>query len=275
MRKCSVCGEQIGNEVVCPVCGTINQKIEKVKIEKEEKRIVDIEEVRVKTIEECKSSVAKVLIEYPNAVSRGTGWCGSKDLIITNAHVVVSNDPNMIANNIRCEFYDNKRVLMKPVYVSNVEDIAILMPLSGGLPDSVKVLEISDFETKQGETVFTVGNPLHYDFTYTSGEVANPSYFPKHNKNSSYGSLQTTLVLNGGNSGGPVFNSKGKVVGMATYSESKKSLEKQIDYTAIQEGREPVRVVERMIEIPGYGFCVKSSAILDAIRSAKYKMGGY
>lgn len=276
MSKCKVCGT-IGTENVCPVCGT-PREIKSASGQSVDNPVyVNPEEERVKVIERCKKSVAKVLVQNEDGSScHGTGWCGYPNFIITNAHVVVST--NGCADCIRCEFLNaqgernNTLVLMKPVYVSPIDDIAILIPFNRSLPSTVVPLEISKVPTKQGETVFTIGNPEHYNFNYISGEVSNPTYFPQGNITGPYGSLQTTITLNGGNSGGPVFNSKGLVVGMATFSELKKEIREELDLNNFLMGEESRKIID-VKEIHGYGFCVKSEAILDAIEIAKSKMG--
>lgn len=281
MSKCKVCGT-IGEERICPVCGTPREEIVKdvaksINSVTSNKVYEDSEERRVKVIEQCKKSVAKVYAQYTNgSAGHGTGWCGESNFIITNAHVVTSE--GVVAECIRCGFLDdrgqpnNSLVLMKPVYISTIDDIAVLAPLNRSLPNTVIPLTISRIPTKQGETVFTIGNPEHYNFTYISGEVSNPTYFPAGNTTGPYGSLQTTITLNCGNSGGPVFNSRGHVVGMATYSETKKEIKDHISLSSLLKGEEADKVID-IREIQGYGFCVKSEAILDAIEIAKVKMG--
>ncbi|MGN0814517.1 MAG: serine protease [Candidatus Coproplasma sp.] len=210
-----------------------------------------IADEKTRMVEECGKAVSIVYVaKSGNWRNKGTGWCGYGNYIITNAHVV---EPMVTGEGkgITCEFSDKLNLKQKVidvdlVHYNDVEDIAILLPKSGKIPAGVKVLKIDDTPTKQGELVFTVGNPEHYKFTYTEGSVANPDYTPRSSK-AKYKILQTTLTLNHGNSGGPVMNANGDVVGMATFGE--------INTQTHQE-------------ILGYGFCVKSEAILAAIKEA-------
>lgn len=226
-------------------------------------------------VEECAKSVSKVVVESDKVISSGTGWCGYGDYIFTNAHVVeIATQPGF--KKMTCEFSDKLKlgsqqvVPVRLVFYSAEEDIAILLPQSGRLPQGVKVLKIDDTPTKQGELVFTIGNPLHYKFTYMEGAVANPDYKQAGSKRK-FTVLQTTLTLNHGNSGGPVMNVKGDVVGMATFSELSKETDRVFNPIAlITDDKDGLfQEVEKYKDILGYGFCVKSEAILDAIRKTE------
>ena len=220
----------------------------------------------LEVIEQAKKSVVKIFVEHASGVGmHGTGWCGAKDTIITNAHVISDNEK---INSITCEFSKDlnlkkNKIPMKAVYVSKLEDIAILKPIVGHLPNEVKVLKIKDEDCRLGEQVFTIGNPLHYEFTYIKGDVANPDYYGKAKKGV-YGHLQTTLTLHSGNSGGAVFNNSGEVVGMATYTELSKDLDDVMFRT--EEGV-IAGTMAKYNEIVGYGFCVKGEAIIAALKN--------
>ncbi len=230
---------------------------------------------KAELVEECSKSVSKVVVESNEVISSGTGWCGYGDYIFTNAHVVeIATQPGF--RKMTVEFSNklnlgNQQVVpVKLVYYSATEDIAILLPTSGHLPYGVKVLKIDDTPTKQGELVFTIGNPLHYKFTYMEGAVANPDY-KQAGSARKFTVLQTTLTLNHGNSGGPVMNVKGDVVGMATFSELEKETENVFNPIALisEDQGDLFQEVEKYKDILGYGFCVKSEAILDAIRKTE------
>lgn len=276
MSKCKNCFSEIGNKSVCPICGEKVELRPETQFEKSEyveeipspltRRVVD----KLDVIEQAKFSVVKVHVEYSDGNgAHGSGWCGAEDMIITNAHVVVSDKK---VNNIICEFckelnLKKNKIAMKAVYISTAEDIAILKPISGHLPEAVEVLYINDEDTRLGEEVFTIGNPLHYEFTCMTGTVANPDYNRK-GKKGIYNSLQTTLTLNPGNSGGAVFNMYGEVVGMATYAETTKDVN---DAILVTEAGPIAGTLVQAKEIAGYGFCVKGEAIIAAIESIDSK----
>lgn len=226
-------------------------------------------------VEKCAKSVNKILVTCKDSVCWGTGWCGYGNYIVTNAHVVEAMVEGR-GRKITCEFSDKlnlgseQTIPVKIVHYSRDEDIAILLPESGRLPYGVQVLKIEDKPTKQGELVFTIGNPLHYKFTYTEGSVANPNYKQTGSKRK-FTVLQTTLTLNHGNSGGPVFNTNGDIVGMATFGELHREATPVINPEALLTGDMNDLIIEERKEILGYGFCVKSEAILAAIRETENK----
>lgn len=234
-----------------------------------------IAQQKTELVGECAKAVSKVVVENDKVVSSGTGWCGYGDYIFTNAHVVeIATQPGFRKMTVefsnKLDLGDQQVVPVKLVFYSATEDIAILLPLSGHLPHGVKVLKIDDTPTKQGELVFTIGNPLHYKFTYMEGAVANPDYNQAGSARK-FTVLQTTLTLNHGNSGGPVMNAKGDVVGMATFSELEKETDRVLNPIALitDDQDDLFQEVEKYKDILGYGFCVKSEAILDAIRKTE------
>ena len=260
--RCKVCAAEIFSDV-CPYCGTKVQKVvakEKIPIPKKEPVkspediLKQIDEAKAKLVERCKNSVVKVYCEFRRTLSTGTGFALEGGIIVTNAHVVTKENQEIY--NLFVEYADSlnktenaKKAYAKVLYVSQDDDIAILKP-DRLIPSDVPLLKLHVEPTKQGEAVFTVGNPLHYRFTYIEGAVANPEY--KKNGPSKYSYVQTTLTLNHGNSGGPVFNMNGEVIGMSTFTELKMDSE-------TNENK----------EILGYGFCVSAKAINDAVLSLK------
>lgn len=263
MSKCSLCLTEIGDKTICPICGTI--------VQKESSRDQNNKSLE-KLVAEAKKSVVKIHAELSeNGYSCGSGWHGSQNLIVTNAHVVVENDK--ILDNIICEFTSelglkNNKIPLLPVYVSQVEDIAVLKPVVGQIPYEVPTLKLNPNNTKQGEKIFTIGSPLDYEFTCVDGIVANPDYH-QSGSNRVYNTLQTTLILNSGNSGGPVLNMNGEVVGMATFNETRKKQKSGafINNSDIVSGTFVVHE-----EVNGYGFCVKSETIMMALQVAKNKL---
>ena len=265
MVRCKVCAAEVTTDV-CPYCGAKVQKTvakEKIPILKKEPEakketpediLKKIDEAKAKLVERCRNSVVKVYCEFRKVLSTGTGFVLEGGIIVTNAHVVTKDEQEIY--NLFIEYADSldkpieaKKSYAKVLYVSKEEDIAILKP-DRIIPTGVTPLKLHIETTKQGEAVFTIGNPLHYRFTYIEGAVANPEY--KKNDSSKYSYVQTTLTLNHGNSGGPVFNMNGEVIGMSTFSELKLDME-------TNENK----------EILGYGFCVSAKAINDALLSLK------
>jgi S1-C subfamily serine protease len=150
----------------------------------------------------------------------GSGFVVSKDgYVLTNAHVVVNNGQR--ASTVTVAFKgqgqgtQTARVAATVVGVDETSDVALLKvdpakaPALDPLPlgDSSKVLA--------GEPVVAIGNPLGYDFSVTSGIVSATN----RNLQSPNGSvisdgIQTDAAINEGNSGGPLIDSTGHVIGI-------------------------------------------------------------
>lgn len=223
-------------------------------------------------IKMAKKSVVKINVEFlgMDGYAKGSGWLAYNNLIITNAHVIIP-EGNDVINNIICEFdpdlkLKNSKIFLDPipVYISVNEDIAILKPLNSNIPSEIPVFKISDVPPQLGEKVFTIGSPLNYDFTCMEGIVANLDYKNSNDK-SLYNYLQTTLILNSGNSGGAVFNTKAEVIGMATFNDL--HLNHRDGVVISEQGMIKGKIITNDA-VNGYGFCIKREAILDALNIA-------
>ncbi|GGK27689.1 hypothetical protein GCM10010965_20650 [Caldalkalibacillus thermarum] len=69
-------------------------------------------------------------------------------------------------------------------------------------------------ETRVGERVFAIGNPFGFEHTLTMGVLSGKGRTVSTANNEYEDMLQTDATLNPGNSGGPLFNTKGQVIGM-------------------------------------------------------------
>lgn len=278
MAVCPYCGDSnwtttSTGQLKCKVCDTVYQKPEPKLIKNEEIQKnsdnfeYDFESRKIKLISECKKSVCFIRVEYASgAVTTGTGWCGADNLIITNAHVIALVNPNDMYNSIICEFPEetglvNNRIPMAPIYLSVAEDIAVLYPLVGELPKEIKALKRSNDKLYQGQTVFTIGNPLGEKFVYTEGKVNRTNCVKA---NSAFGSIQTDIKIDHGNSGGAIFNMKGEVVAMSTYDE------KKVENLEIVAGDKVINTP--VLTAKGFCFGVTIEAINMAIASAKTRL---
>jgi S1-C subfamily serine protease len=148
----------------------------------------------------------------------GTGFVVSADgYILTNAHVVAES--GVTADSVSVVFKDGSSdmttVAASVVGVDETSDVALLKVDPAKAPD-FKVLALGDSGAVQpGEAVVAIGNPLGYDFSVTSGIVSavhrnlqspNGSVIPN--------GIQTDAAINSGNSGGPLFDSAGFVIGI-------------------------------------------------------------
>jgi S1-C subfamily serine protease len=141
--------------------------------------------------------------------SLGSGFVIDKaGHIVTNYHVVQG------ASRVEVSFSNNEQVKARVIGVDPSTDIAVLQvgahsraltPLSLGDSDSIRV----------GDAVVAIGNPFGLDRSITSGIVSalqRPIQAP--NGFTIDHVIQTDAALNHGNSGGPLLNAQGQVIGV-------------------------------------------------------------
>jgi S1-C subfamily serine protease len=140
--------------------------------------------------------------------STGSGFVIDEDgLILTNAHVVDA------ATDIQVTFSDSHTVRATPVGKDPDTDLALLRVKGEG---SVEPLDLGDSSTVQvGDPTIAIGNPFGLERTLTTGVVSAlqrrltaPSGFTIDNV------IQTDAALNPGNSGGPLLDARGHVIGI-------------------------------------------------------------
>jgi serine protease Do len=141
----------------------------------------------------------------PQAMSIGTGFLISADgYLLTNHHVVDG------ADEVRVKLSDRREFTAKVVGSDAPSDVAVLKIAADDLP----YLRTGDSRAlKPGQWVVAIGSPFGLDHSVTAGIVsavgraanAQQRYVPF---------IQTDVAINRGNSGGPLLNTRGEVVGI-------------------------------------------------------------
>lgn len=144
--------------------------------------------------------------------SLGSGFLVSADgYILTNAHVVDGADEILV------RLTDKREFKARVIGADKRTDIALIKIDAGGLP----AVRFGDPNVlKVGEWVVAIGSPFGFDNSVTAGIVsAKGRSLPQENY---VPFIQTDVAVNPGNSGGPLFNMKGEVVGINSqiYSRS-------------------------------------------------------
>lgn len=141
----------------------------------------------------------------PERRGTGSGFILSHDgLIMTNAHVVEG------ADTLTVRLTDNREFPGKVLGIDKKTDIAIVKIDAKNLP-TVRIG--SSEKLKVGEWVAAIGSPFGLDNTVTAGIVSAKSRgLPSDRQYVPF--IQTDVAVNPGNSGGPLFNMKGEVVGI-------------------------------------------------------------
>ncbi len=141
----------------------------------------------------------------------GSGMLVSEDgFILTAAHVV--ND----AAEIMVQFYDGEQIPARVSRLSNPADVALIKLQYP--PKNPNVAKIGNSDSvKIGDPVFVIGAPMGLEFSLSSGIISG-----RHSQGQMTKDLvaaeffQTDAAINTGNSGGPVFNMQGEVIGIAS-----------------------------------------------------------
>lgn len=143
---------------------------------------------------------------------QGSGFIVSPDgIILTNAHVVRD------AKEVMVKLTDRREFRARVLGADPKTDVAVLKIEASKLP--VVALGKTS-ELRVGEWVLAIGSPYGFENTVTAGVVsAKGRSLPD---DSAVPFIQTDVAVNPGNSGGPLFNSRGEVVGINSqiYSRS-------------------------------------------------------
>ena len=140
----------------------------------------------------------------PPARGEGSGFIVSPDgYILTNAHVVDS------ASEVTVRMTDRREYTAKVVGVDERTDVAVLKIEAEGLPT---VHLGSPGDLKVGEWVVAIGSPFGFENSVTAGIVSAKSRSLPGDAYTPF--IQTDVAVNPGNSGGPLFNLRGEVVGI-------------------------------------------------------------
>ena len=171
----------------------------------------------VDVFEKNQNGVLEIFCRFPGGMSAGSGLLINRSgYAVTNAHVVTYNSKvcsdivvNIAGEQVRASVValgDNQGGL------GNGVDLAVIKLSS--VPYRATVITLGDFsKVRIGEQVFVVGNSLGDGTCITSGIVSD-----KSRKVGGKTLMMTDCAINGGNSGGPIFNSQGIAIGVIVSS---------------------------------------------------------
>ncbi|WP_151639112.1 DegQ family serine endoprotease [Noviherbaspirillum aerium] len=142
--------------------------------------------------------------ETPMVRGQGSGFIVSPDgLILTNAHVVDG------ASEVTVKLADRREYKAKVLGSDKQTDVAVIRIEAKNLP----VVRLGDpAGAKVGEPVLAIGAPFGLENTATAGIISAKSRALPEDTYVPF--IQTDVAVNPGNSGGPLFNLKGEVIGI-------------------------------------------------------------
>lgn len=151
----------------------------------------------------------------------GSGVIVSKDgYILTNNHVVTRSDMRTVADRVTVRLLNGRQYIARVVGTDPTTDVAVLK-IEGS--DFQFAVLGDDTRSRVGEWVLAIGNPLGFDHTVTAGIISakgrGGQFLAGLAQNNQYGIfdfIQTDAAINRGNSGGPLINSRGEVIGINT-----------------------------------------------------------
>ncbi len=147
----------------------------------------------------------KGVVSVGTEKSSGTGFIVNENgYVVTNAHVVLD------ARKIAVLTYDRKIIPAELIGQDKLRDLALLK--IEGEHHALKLEDSDNLEV--GRKVIAIGNPLGLSFTVTQGII---SALDRTGPNGLAEYVQTDVSLNPGNSGGPLIDIQGKVVGINNF----------------------------------------------------------
>ncbi|MCA1566714.1 MAG: trypsin-like peptidase domain-containing protein [Acidobacteria bacterium] len=136
----------------------------------------------------------------------GSGFFIRPGQVLTNLHVVEG------ARHVEVKTLDGKGRIYASQGTLGFDEEADLAVLSVDVPqERTRVIELTNNLPEEGEGVFVIGNPLRLEGSISDGIVSAVREVPNLGK-----IIQTTAPISHGNSGSPVFNYRGQVVGIVT-----------------------------------------------------------
>ena len=140
----------------------------------------------------------------PPAHGEGSGFIVTPDgYILTNAHVVADT------TEVTVRLTDRREFTAKVVGVDRRTDVAVIRIDGKNLP-TVRIGDAS--KLRPGEWVVAIGSPFGFDNSVTAGIVSATARSLPDGQYTPF--IQTDAAVNPGNSGGPLFNMAGEVVGI-------------------------------------------------------------
>ena len=152
-------------------------------------------------------SVVTIKTDY----SQGTGFfITSGGYIVTNAHVLADPNGNLAPN---IEVITNSQQTLPAEFIGFNSNLDIAVLRVSGVYTPLVLGDSSNLQV--GDPVIAIGNPLGLEFSVSQGIISALNRPGISNGDNYY--IQTTAALNPGNSGGPLIDQQGQVIGINNF----------------------------------------------------------
>jgi len=166
---------------------------------------------------------------FTSSMGLGSGVLIRNDMVLTAAHVVGN------AEEIMVQLFDGQAVPAKTVRISKTADVAVIQLLKPLKNPQLATMGVSD-DTRIGEEVFVIGAPMGLTYSLSRGVISGRhSEENKTFEGEILEFFQTDAAINTGNSGGPMFNYRGEVIGIVSSILSRSGGFEGIGFAATSE----------------------------------------
>lgn len=161
-----------------------------------------------------RSSVVEMISEFGDMFLYGTGTVLGDGYILSNAHTVAKTKDGKIvglARSIECFDENGLSHYAKIVDIDAANDLSLLFVSE----ITAKGVELSNIPVETGDRVYSIGNTKGEGICLCEGIVSDKQRFVLDRN-----VIMIAAPVTNGNSGGPIFNVKGKVIGIVTFGRT-------------------------------------------------------
>ena len=171
-------------------------------------------------------------------------------MVLTAAHVVQTADEILVG------FPNGESVPARVIGSEPAADVALLE--LAALPENPQPAKLGDSDTVQiGDEIFIVGAPLGLSYTLTVGHISArrlPNVNTIYSTFASIEFFQTDAAINLGNSGGPMFNMAGEVIGIVSQKASKTDGHEGLGFAVTSNMAKKLLLEEKSVWSGVYGY---------------------
>lgn len=189
---------------------------------------------------------------------------GSGVLIDDEGHIMTAAHVVQTADFIQVEFVDGQKITAVVVSSDPLKDVALLK--LDQMPERTKPARLGDSDkVRIGDEVYVIGAPYGLTHTLTTGHVsARHRYDGTMMDGVQAEVFQTDAAINQGNSGGPMFNTRGEVIGIVSYIRSQSGGSEGLGF-AVTANASYEALFERRMIWSGMSGVLVSGALAEAL----------